>query len=102
MPFGTISGRWLNSGMAFTDESLTLNMSEWNRTLTLFHSGDVVCSLSDILETGDHLAPYFLSPRACARIVRRVENRGKTLPEHLARALRLVVDSERTSKPTAD
>jgi hypothetical protein len=37
----------------------------------------------------DSVAPkYFLSPRACAGILRRAEKRGKKLPEHLEAALR--------------
>jgi hypothetical protein len=59
---------------------LTLNTSE-------FHSAAAACSLSDILETGDLPQRYFLSPRACAGILRRAEKRGKELP----RALRLAL-----------
>ena len=61
-------------------------------------SGGGVSSLSDILETGDHLRPYFLSAKACLGILRRAEKRGKDLPlPHVARALRAVADSGPTS-----
>lgn len=77
-----------NWGMAWHGECLTLSTSEWNHTLVPLRNRDDVCSLSDILETGDHLSRYVLSPRACAGIVRRAEKRGKNLPAHLEAALR--------------
>ena len=46
------SGRWLNSGMGSHTESLTLNTSEWPKDAA-------VCSLSDILETGDLPRRFF-------------------------------------------
>lgn len=36
---------------------------------------------------GDYLRKYFLSPKACAGILRRAEKRGRELPEMLRRAL---------------
>ena len=84
------SGRWRNSGMGSPTESWTLNTSDWPKDAN-------VCSLSDILETGDHLSRYCLSPKACRGILRRAGNRGKTLPLQLAHALQAVVDSEPTS-----
>ena len=74
------SGRWGNSGMGSPTGCLTLNTSE-------FHSGAAVCSLSDVLETGEVPQRFFLSPRACAGILRRAANRGKELPEPLRHAL---------------
>jgi len=50
-----------------------------------------VSSLSDILETGDLPQRYYLSPKACAGILRRAANRGKDLPTMLLRALSAVV-----------
>ena len=47
-------------------------------------------SLSDVLETGPVPARYYLSPKACAGILRRAEKRGKKLPEALDAALRAV------------
>jgi hypothetical protein len=49
-------------------------------------AGDV-CSLLDILESRDVPQKYYLSPRACAGILRRAEKRGKALPEMLRVAL---------------
>jgi hypothetical protein len=68
---------------ALTDshgECLTLSISEWP-------SGGVACSLSDVLETGEVPRRYYLSPRACAGILRRADRRGKVLPERLREAL---------------
>ena len=81
--WGPFSGRWGNSGFGGPTECWTLSSSE-------FHSAAVVCSLSDILETGEHLQRYSLSPKACAGILRRAEKRGKQLPEHLEATLREV------------
>jgi hypothetical protein len=44
--------------MGSPTEFLTLNTSEWP-------SDAAVCSLSDILETGDVPQRYFLSAKAC-------------------------------------
>ena len=61
---------------------------------------DGVCSLSDILETGDVPQRYFLSAKACAGILRRAGNRGKQLLPQLAHALRVVAGLEQTSIAT--
>ncbi len=75
------SGAWSSAGMGSPTECWTLNFSDWL-------SDASVCSLSDILETGDLPARFYLSAKACAGILRRAEKRGKTLPPQLARALR--------------
>jgi hypothetical protein len=49
-----------------------------------------VCSLSDILETGDVPPQYYLSAKACRGILRRADKRGKELPPQLALALQAV------------
>jgi C-5 cytosine-specific DNA methylase len=74
------SGSWGNAGMGSPTGFLTLSISE-------FHSAAVASSLSDILETGDLPQRYFLSPKACAGILRRAEKRGKELPLALREAL---------------
>ena len=79
-----LSGRWANSGIASPTECLTLSTSA-------FPSDVDVCSLSDVLETGEVPQKYFLSPKACAGILRRAESRGKTLPLALQKALEAVV-----------
>ena len=62
---------------------LTASGSEWR-------SGAVACSLSSILEGPAIPQRYYLSPTACAGILRRAEGRGKELPSVLALALRSV------------
>jgi|SRR5690606_34676246 len=64
---------------------LTRNGSEWR-------SGGGACSLSSILETGPIDPRYYLSPKACAGILRRAEKRGKELPKPLHEALLSVVE----------
>lgn len=77
------SGAFQSSGMASHGECWMLSSTEW-------HSDASVCSLSDILEPLPLPARYFLSPKACAGILRRAAKRGKTLPAPLAAALEAV------------
>jgi hypothetical protein len=71
--------------------------------MPVWRSGASVCSLSDVLEeSGSVPRRFYLTPRACAEILRRAEKRGKTLPEQLQRALQGVVDSAQTLKRPAD
>ncbi len=81
------SGRWANWGMGSPTEFSTLNGSEWP-------SAAVVCSLSDVLETGSVPPKFFLSAKACAGILRRAEKRGKKLPEPLRLALTAVAGAK--------
>jgi site-specific DNA-cytosine methylase len=74
------SGRWSNSGMGSLTECWTLNTSE-SRSVA------VESSLSRVLETGVLPQRFFLSPTACAGILRRAERRGKALPPALKAAL---------------
>lgn len=74
--------------------SLMPNISEWPNDA-------VACSLSRVLEKGSIPQRYFLSPKACAGILRRAENRGKTLPEPLLHALMAVAFPE-AMKSVAD
>ncbi len=69
---------------------LTLNLCEWTGLAGLSLNDDGVCSLSDILETGDVPRRYYLSAKACRGILRRAEKRGKSLPALLRRALEAV------------
>ena len=55
-----------------------------------FPSAVAVCSLSDILETGDVPQRFFLTAKACQGILRRADKRGKALPEVLSAALKAV------------
>ena len=72
---------WANAGMGSPTEFLTLSISEWPNAAA-------VCSLSDVLETGEVPQRFFLSSTACKGILRRAEKRGKKLPLQLERALR--------------
>ena len=83
------------SGMGSPTAFLTLSISEC-------HSGAGVCSLSDILETGDLPQRYYLSAKACSGILRRAEKRGKKLPEHLKAALQAVAGELMSTLPAAD
>ena len=78
---GLSSGRWLNSGMGSHTESLTLNTSEWPKDAA-------VCSLSEILETGDLPERFFLSAKACAGILRRAEKANVPLMKRYKGLLR--------------
>lgn len=89
---GVFSGPFQNSGMAARGECWTLSSSEWP-------SDASVCSLSDILEPLPLPERYFLSPRACAGILRRAEKRGKVLPQRLREALEAVAS---TSQPETE
>jgi len=93
---------WQNAGMVSPTECWTLSLSEWTGLAGLSLNDDGVCSLSDVLETGDVPQRYYLSARACSGILRRAAKRGKTLPPLLARALRAVADLEPTSTATED
>jgi hypothetical protein len=66
------------------------NGALWMRNGSEFRNGAVVSSLSEILETGPVDPRYFLSPKACAGILRRAEKRGKALPGPLRQALEAV------------
>ncbi len=85
---------WQNSGMGSPTAFSTLNSSAWPNAAA-------VCSLSDILETGDVPRRFFLSATACQGILRRAAKRGKSLPPSLHDALAAVVSAQ-TSTATAD
>ncbi len=81
-------GRWQSCGMGGHTEFLTLSTTE-------YHSVVVGSTLSDILlEIGDVEPKYYLSQRACKGILRRAEQRGRTLPPLLKEALLAVIDNE--------
>ena len=89
------SGAWLNSGMGGPIESLTLSTSVWP-------SDARVCSLLQILETGDVPQQYFLTARACRGILRRAEKRGKELPTQLLHALQAVAGASNALETPED
>ena len=88
--------------VSFVSRTLTLSTSEWTGLAGLSLKDDGVCSLSDILETGDVPQRYYLSAKASAGILRRAEKRGKALPLVLRRALEEVASSAPISTATAD
>ena len=75
-------------------ESSMLNISGWL-------SGDAasLCSLAEVLETGDVPQRYFLSATACRGILRRAAKRGKQLPALLLAALQAAAGIEPTPTP---
>ena len=79
-------------------ECLTLSLCEWTAFLELSPNDAGVSSLSDILEIGDVPQRFYLSPKACAGILRRAEKRRKTLPEQLRQALQSVAALLRESE----
>jgi hypothetical protein len=82
--------------------SWTLSLSEWTGLDGLSLKDDGVCSLSDILETGDVPRQYYLSAKACRGILRRAGNRGKELPYQLHQALSAVAgEVSESEKPEA-
>lgn len=74
------SGRWTSSGEC------------WMHSTTEFLNADAVSLSSLALILEPQVDPkYFLSERACAGILRRAMQQGKTLPEGLQEALQAVV-----------
>ena len=75
---------WPTSGMGGRFGCLTLSTSEWPKDAA-------VCLLSGILEDSGRVPQrFYLSPKACAGILRRAEKRGKKLPAQFEHALRAV------------
>ena len=72
--------RWGSSGLGSRGVCWTHNSSE-------FPSDAVGSSLSHILERGNLPPRFYLSPKACAGILRRAQRRGKELPPALKEAL---------------
>ena len=77
---GPSSPHLTNSGTVWRGRCLTLSGLEWR-------SGGSACFLSDVLETGEVPDRYFLSPVACAGILRRAAARGKEMHPGLKAAL---------------
>lgn len=82
------SPRLMTSGILCLGLFSTRNISEWRK-------GGAACLLSDCLEPTGSVAPrYYLSPKACAGILRRAEKRGKEIPAPLKAALETVAYRE--------
>lgn len=68
----------------------------WTRNGSDSRSGASVCSLSAVLED-EAPSKYWLSARAAKGILRRSEERGKSLPEPLREALLALAETEGSS-----
>ena len=81
------SNRWMNSGMVFRGECLTLKTSESPKDAK-------ESLLSEVLET---FVPrkYYLTPRACQGIIKRVERTGKTIPTDLYKQIVEMANSDK-------
>jgi hypothetical protein len=90
------SGVWQSSGMGSPTEFWTLSISD-------FPNDASVSLLSDIVETGDHLLPFFLSEAQCQGVLNRAERRGKVLPSaFLTRLHRASQSRSELSQPLVD
>ena len=89
-----------NAGMVSHGGFLTLNLSEASHSASQSRNGGVVCSLSDVLETGRVPERYYLTAKACQGILRRAESRHKELPGVLKEALEY--QSERLTQRRMD
>lgn len=69
--------------MAWHGVCLTLKASE-------FPNDAAVCSLSDVVEVSKVPQKYYLTPQACAGILKRSRKRNKKLPAPLEEALEAV------------
>jgi hypothetical protein len=95
------SGRWMKSGMGTHGECLTLNTPEHPTIRGLCLNDEGVSLLSEILETGVVPQRFYLTPKACAGILRRAEKRGKDLPPLLRQALNLSLIDDPTTQSDA-
>lgn len=87
----SFSPRWSNAGTASRGGFSTVSFSE-------SPNAAAECSLSDILQaTSDVPQRFYLSPKACAGILRRCVRRGVTLPSALRHALTRVATRQPTS-----
>jgi len=89
------SGGWQNSGTGGPIGSWTLSFSESPR-------GAVECLLSDVLEASAVPDRFYLSPKACAGILRRAARRGKDLPAPLRQALQAVAGASQDAANPED
>jgi len=89
---------WQSAGIMRPGECLTLSTSEWTGLEGQSLRDDGVCTLSDILETGDIPQRYYLSAKACRGILRRAAKRKKALPPMLEEALKAVVSASSLSE----
>ena len=77
----------MTSGIISHGECWTLSTCEWTAFREPSHSVGGVCSLSDILETGEIPLRYYLSRQVCLGIIRRSDARGVELLPLLRKTL---------------
>ncbi len=82
------SVKWSDGGIVEGGECLMLNTTAWHSAA----EGSSVCSLAEILEPSV-AQKFYLSPKACAGILRRAAKRGKELPPMLKAALEAVASA---------
>lgn len=70
---------WMASGILSHGEYWTRSFSEWPKDAD-------VCTLSAVLEPAVPQR-YYLSPKACAGIIKRAKRKGRPLPQRLLEAL---------------
>jgi hypothetical protein len=82
----------------FLDPADAPHGASWTPSTSAWRNdgGASSCSLAQVLETGPLPMRFYLSPKACAGILRRAERRGKELPPALRRALEAVAASAPT------
>jgi len=81
-------------------EPLTPNSLEWLKGVGESFSLPCLVSLSHVLESGPVHQRYFLSEKVCSGILRRVNQKGKRLPELIRKSLEAVVQkSTAATKP---
>lgn len=85
----------MNSGIVYRGQFWTANGFPYRK-------GGGACSLSDILEDGSIQQKYYLSPKACAGILRRARARGKKIPLALEQALETVALQEPSAQAEQD
>lgn len=87
------SGRWLNAGTGSAIEFWTLSISESPKNVE-------ESSLSDFLETPASIAPkYYLTPTACAGLLRRTDKRGRAINPTLRAWMELIAGANEQSPP---
>lgn len=76
-PSANSSEPLVGSGIAWAGVILTADISE-------SPNAAVECLLSDTLETGDHLRPFFLSPQQRAKFLARFKKHGLEIPDAMS------------------
>ena len=87
---------WRSAGMGPPTGFLTLNTSELNDFQGQSPKDEGVCSLWDILETGEIPPRFFLTEKHCQGIINRAEANEKPLPEALHTALLEAISTFKT------